>query len=46
MQAVEGIHDARLAEGNWEGNHGRFAVRFMVYLRLAEGNWEGNHGRQ
>ena len=35
---------ARLAEGNWEGNHGKVAFRDLHRDRLAEGNWEGNHG--
>ena len=35
---------ARLAEGNWEGNHGEVKVIYDDHARLAEGNWEGNHG--
>ena len=34
----------RLAEGNWEGNHGYELFRQRDGTRLAEGNWEGNHG--
>ena len=34
----------RLAEGNWEGNHGGRLHQGVMQHRLAEGNWEGNHG--
>ena len=35
----------RLAEGNWEGNHGFVEDQNASAWRLAEGNWEGNHGQ-
>ena len=37
---------SRLAEGNWEGNHGGDDLVAGTTVRLAEGNWEGNHGAE
>ena len=42
---TQGFPFSRLAEGNWEGNHGIVHVIAVAQVRLAEGNWEGNHGR-
>ena len=41
---TQGFPFSRLAEGNWEGNHGIPLARVVCFRRLAEGNWEGNHG--
>ena len=44
MMMLISLQTIRLAEGNWEGNHGRKGYASSFVARLAEGNWEGNHG--